>query len=76
MISLFQYSRIVAAFLVLLIHQHFLPSIPFLDSLKGCAVPLFACIAGYLYRGGAKSGGFFSLTAYGPLSILWLTMSC
>lgn len=54
MISLFQYSRIVAAFLVLLIHQHFLPSIPFLDSLKGCAVPLFACIAGYLYRGGGK----------------------
>lgn len=54
MISLFQYIRILAAFQVLLIHQHFLLLTPFLNSLNSCAVPLFACMAGYLYTGGNK----------------------
>lgn len=55
MISLFSYDRIVAAFLILLIHQHFLPETSFLDGLKGCSVPMFATMAGYLYSGALRS---------------------
>lgn len=61
MISLFQYNRIAAAFLVLLIHLPSQPSMPFVSGLKNSAVPLFACMAGYLYKGeiGKKFGRIF-----------------
>lgn len=61
MISFFQYNRIAAAFLVLLIHLPFYPSTPFVSGLKNSAVPLFACMAGYLYKGeiGKKFGRIF-----------------
>lgn len=52
MISLFQYYRIAAAFLILLIHQQFWSTGPFMAGLKNAAVPLFACMAGYLYKKG------------------------
>lgn len=52
MISLFQYYRIVAAFLILLMHQQFWQTGPFMAGLKNAAVPLFACMAGYLYKKG------------------------
>lgn len=61
MIGLFQYNRIAAAFIVLLIHLPFQPSTPFVSGLKNSAVPLFACMAGYLYKGeiGKKFGRIF-----------------
>lgn len=52
MISLFQYYRIAAAFLILLMHQQFWQTGPFMAGLKNAAVPLFACMAGYLYKKG------------------------
>ena len=52
MISLFQYYRIAAAFLIVMIHQQFWKPCGFVNGLEGCAVPLFACMAGYLYKGG------------------------
>lgn len=52
MITLFQYYRIAAAFLIVMIHQQFWKPCAFINGLEGCAVPLFACIAGYLYKGG------------------------
>lgn len=52
MISLFQYYRISAAFLIVMIHQQFWKPCAFVNGLEGCAVPLFACMAGYLYKGG------------------------
>ena len=57
MIRLFQYYRIVAAYLILLIHQQFWAMPPALGRLTGVAVPLFAAMSGFLF---AKSiqGGF------------------
>ena len=52
MITLFQYYRIAAAFLIVMIHQQFWKPCGFIDGLESCAVPLFACMAGYLYKGG------------------------
>lgn len=52
MITLFQYYRIAAAFLIVMIHQQFWKPCAFINGLEGCAVPLFACMAGYLYKGG------------------------
>lgn len=52
MITLFQYYRIAAAFLIVMIHQQFWKPCCFVSGLENCAVPLFACIAGYLYKGG------------------------
>lgn len=52
MITLFQYYRIAAAFLIVMIHQQFWKPCSFVSGLENCAVPLFACIAGYLYKGG------------------------
>lgn len=51
MIGLFQYYRIAAAYLILLIHQQFwvLPSA--MVRLTGAAVPLFAAMAGFLFAG-------------------------
>jgi hypothetical protein len=52
MITLFQYYRIAAAFLIVMIHQQFWKPCSFVNGLENCAVPLFACLAGYLYKGG------------------------
>lgn len=52
MITLFQYYRIAAAFLIVMIHQQFWKPCGFVSGLENCAVPLFACMAGYLYKGG------------------------
>ena len=52
MITLFQFYRIAAAFLIVMIHQQFWKPCSFVSGLENCAVPLFACMAGYLYRGG------------------------
>lgn len=52
MITLFQYYRIAAAFLIVMIHQQFWMPCGFVGGLEGCAVPIFACMAGYLYKGG------------------------
>lgn len=71
MISLFQYNRIVAAFLVLLIHQQFLPSTPFISNLKNCAVPLFACMAGYLFTGKIGKKVDRVLIPYGIWAIIY-----
>lgn len=56
MIGLFQYYRIAAAYLILLIHQQFwaLPSA--MGRLTGAAVPLFAAMAGFLFAGTLKRG--------------------
>lgn len=56
MIGLFQYYRIAAAYLILLIHQQFwaLPSA--MGRLTGVAVPLFAAMAGFLFAGTLKRG--------------------
>lgn len=51
MITLFQYYRIVAAFLILMIHQQFWKPCGYIGGLENAAVPLFACMAGYLYKG-------------------------
>ena len=51
MISLFQYYRIVAAFLIVMIHQQFWQPCTFVCGLESAAVPIFACMAGYLYKG-------------------------
>ena len=51
MIGLFQYYRIVAAYLVLLMHQQFWGTGAFLGGVKNAAVPLFAIMAGYLAVG-------------------------
>lgn len=48
MIGLFQYYRIGAAYLILLMHQQFWVTGAFLDGVKDTAVPLFAAMAGYL----------------------------
>lgn len=48
MIGLFQYYRIVAAYLILLMHQQFWVTGAFLGGVKNAAVPLFAAMAGYL----------------------------
>lgn len=48
-ISLFQYYRIAAAFLIVMIHQQFWKPCSFVVGLEGAAVPLFACMAGYLF---------------------------
>lgn len=50
-IGLFQYYRIVAAYLVLLMHQQFWWTGTFLGGVKNAAVPLFAIMAGYLAVG-------------------------
>ena len=34
-----------------MIHQQFWEPCTFIKGLEGCAVPLFACMAGYLYKG-------------------------
>lgn len=55
MISLFQYYRIAAAYLILLIHQTFWPGAG--GAFTGVAVPLFAAMAGYLVVGDRGEGG-------------------
>ena len=61
MIHLFQYYRIAAAFLILLIHQQFWMMPLALGRLTGVAVPLFAAMAGFLF---AKTlSGDFDLRA-------------
>ena len=49
MIGLFQYYRIAAAYLILLIHQQFWVKPLVLGRLTGVAVPLFAAMAGFLF---------------------------
>ena len=49
MIPLFQYYRIAAAYLILLIHQQFWAKPLVLGRLTGVAVPLFAAMAGFLF---------------------------
>ena len=49
MIGLFQYYRIVAAYLILLIHQQFWTKPMVVSSLTHVAVPLFAAMAGFLF---------------------------
>ena len=49
MIALFQYYRIAAAYLILLIHQQFWTLSPPMGRLTGVAVPLFAAMAGVLF---------------------------
>ena len=49
MISLFQYYRVIAAFLILLIHQQFWAKPLALSRLTGVAVPLFAAMSGFLF---------------------------
>ncbi len=51
MIGLFQYYRIGAAYLILLIHQQFWAKPLALGRLTGVAVPLFAAMAGFLFAG-------------------------
>lgn len=51
MSSLFQIYRILAAFLIVMIHQQFWKLCSFVGGLENCAAPLFACMAGYLYKG-------------------------
>lgn len=52
MIPLFQYYRIAAAYLVLLMHQQFFVTGHLMSGFKNAAVPLFACIAGFLFSMG------------------------
>ena len=59
MIGLFQYYRIVAAYLILLIHQQFWVKSLALGRLTGVAVPLFAAMAGFLLA--KKLSGDFDL---------------
>ena len=54
MIPLFQYYRVAAAYLILLIHQQFWVKPVAVSSLTSVAVPLFAAMAGFLF---AHSGG-------------------
>lgn len=49
MIGLFQYYRIGAAYLILLIHQQFWAMPVAVSSLTSVAVPLFAAMAGFLF---------------------------
>lgn len=49
MISLFQYYRVFAAYLILLIHQQFWAMPLALERLTGVAVPLFAAMSGFLF---------------------------
>ncbi len=49
MIGLFQYYRIVAAFLILLIHQSFWAVPLAIGRLTIIAVPIFAAMAGFLF---------------------------
>lgn len=51
MIGLFQYYRVGAAYLILLIHQQFWAMPLALGRLTGIAVPLFAAMAGFLFAG-------------------------
>ena len=51
MIGLFQYYRVGAAYLILLIHQQFWAKPLALGRLTGVAVPLFAAMAGFLFAG-------------------------
>ena len=51
MLSLFQYYCVVAAYLILLIHQQFWAKPLALGRLTGVAVPLFAAMAGFLFAG-------------------------
>lgn len=56
MIGLFQYYRIGAAYLILLIHQQFWAKPLALGRLTGVAVPLFAAMAGFLFAGTLERG--------------------
>ena len=49
MIGLFQYYRVAAAYLILLIHQQFWMKPIAVSSLTSVAVPLFAAMAGFLF---------------------------
>ena len=66
-IPIFQWYRIAAAFLILLIHQQFWPLPSFLDALTGVAVPLFSVIAGYLLVRGVVSAPIPFASGLGPL---------
>lgn len=52
MIPLFQCYRIAAAYLILLMHQQFFVTGHMMSGFKNAAVPLFACIAGFLFSMG------------------------
>ena len=49
MIKLFQYYRIISAYLILLIHQQFWHKPTILGKLTSIAVPLFAAMSGFLF---------------------------
>ena len=62
MIGLFQYYRVVAAYLILLIHQQFGAKPMILGRLTDVAVPLFTAMAGFLFAHSVRGGILPALT--------------